>query len=106
IAGPKDFSQREDEPLLAVQTEQHTHRAGILGFLDQDRQRDRDVFRIGQVELGMHGWVADILSTNDLPKASQPFTNRDQFLTCFGPTRRSASLSVARQVTTTMPRST
>ena len=37
IAGAQDFAEREDEALLAVQAEQHTHRAAVLGFLDQKR---------------------------------------------------------------------
>ena len=44
VAGAEDLAEREDQPLLAVQTEQHAHRAAVLGFLDQKRQLQRARF--------------------------------------------------------------
>jgi hypothetical protein len=38
IAGSQDLAEREDQPLLAVEAQQHSHGAAVLGFLDQNRQ--------------------------------------------------------------------
>ena len=38
--------------LLAVQTEEHPHRAAVFGLFDQDRQVNRYAARVGQVEIG------------------------------------------------------
>src|SRR5882724_7742730 len=46
IAGAEDLAEREDQPLLAVQTEQHADRAAVFGFLDQERQRHGHASRI------------------------------------------------------------
>ena len=43
---------REDQPLLAVQAEQHAHRAADLGFFHQQRHFDGHGVRIGQVSVG------------------------------------------------------
>ena len=37
VADTKDFAERKDQTLLAVQAEQHSGRAGDLGFFDQER---------------------------------------------------------------------
>src|SRR5882757_1496958 len=36
IAGAKNRTECEDQSLLAVETEQHAHRAAVLGFFDQE----------------------------------------------------------------------
>src|ERR1700719_4246944 len=45
IAGAEDLAEREDQPLPALQTEQHADRAAVFGFLDQERQLNRHAFR-------------------------------------------------------------
>ena len=52
VARTEDLTEREDQPLLAVETEQHPDRAADLGFFDQERHLDRHAFRIGQIEVG------------------------------------------------------
>src|ERR1700756_291500 len=51
ICGAENLAERENQPSLAIQTKHHTHRAAVLGFLDQNRQIDGDAFPIGQVEI-------------------------------------------------------
>src|SRR5262245_34528587 len=51
VAGAEDRAEGKDQSLLAVQAEQHAHRAAVLGLLDQQRQCHRHGFRIGQVEI-------------------------------------------------------
>ena len=57
IAGAQDLAEREDQPLLAIQAKQHSHRAAVLGFLDQERQRQRARFsdRASQVGRAVDG---------------------------------------------------
>ena len=52
IAGSEDFAEREDQPLLAVEAEQHPGGAGDFGFFDQERHIDRHALRIGQIQVG------------------------------------------------------
>ena len=51
IAGPQDLPEREDQSLLAIEAQQHSHGAAILGFLDQNRQRHGYAFGIGQISV-------------------------------------------------------
>ncbi len=52
VARSKDFAQREDQPLPAIETQQHTHRAADFRFLNQKRHIDGHGFRIRQVPIG------------------------------------------------------
>jgi hypothetical protein len=52
VAGAEDRAEREDQPLLAVQAEQHPHRAAIFGFFHQKRHLNGHGVWIGQVEVG------------------------------------------------------
>ena len=47
VADAEDRAEREDQPLLAVQAEQHAHRAAVLGFFHQQRQSNGHAFRVG-----------------------------------------------------------
>ena len=53
IAGAKNLAEREDQPLLAVETEQHTHRAAVLGFFDQERQSTGTLLGSGKSRSGV-----------------------------------------------------
>ena len=52
VADAEDFTEREDQPLLAVQAEQHPGRAGDFGFFDEQRHIHGHALRIGQVQVG------------------------------------------------------
>jgi len=52
VTGAEDFTEREDQSLLAIQTKQHPRRATELGFFDQQRHVHRHAIRIRQVEIG------------------------------------------------------
>src|ERR1051326_4136773 len=51
ICRAENLAEREDQPLLAIQTKQHAHRAAVLGFLHQNRQINGYTFPIRQVEI-------------------------------------------------------
>ncbi len=52
VARSEDFPEREDQSLLAVQTEQHPGCARDFGLLDENRHVHRNALRIRQVEIG------------------------------------------------------
>src|SRR6266404_8806167 len=48
IADAENLAERENEALFAIQAKQHAHRTAVLGFFDQDRQFNWNVFQSGK----------------------------------------------------------
>jgi hypothetical protein len=47
VAGAQDRAERKDQSLLTVETQQHSHRAAVLGFLDKHGQLHGHAFWVG-----------------------------------------------------------